>query len=277
MLGHRDREYGRLTAMRAHAALRPAAARLIDGLEALTAETGREAAEAIFDEIPAYHASHGAPFFADVCHHVELNIEALVRSLRQGRPPSPEELVFLRAPTTRRAQRKIALDDFLHAFRIGFRHIWRSLVSGADDDESRVAALTLVDPVAEYINIASTRVAEVYVEVEQLLVAEGERVRRDALEDLLSAAGVRPGPRAEALAAAGLSTGSTFLVVSALPEVDTDASHAPSVGRGDRPGDGPNLRASGDPARRRDRRGAAREAHCGRRDGERPAISPGTA
>jgi hypothetical protein len=219
----------------AHAAQTAAGGRLVDGLEARTVATGREATEAIFEEIPAYRASHDERFFLDVCDHVERNIEALVISLRRGGPPTPEELAFLRAPTTRRAQHKIALDDFLHAFRIGLRHIWRSLVAGVDDDESRAVALTLVDPVAEYINIASTRVAEVYLEVEQLLVAEGERVRRDLLDDLLAAVVVRAGPGADALAAAGLAPGATLIVVSAVPcggmDPSTLRAAATAIGR----------------------------------------------
>ncbi|WP_354700483.1 hypothetical protein DSM112329_00762 [Paraconexibacter sp. AEG42_29] len=225
-----------MTATPGYAApLSAAGARLVGGLESRTVETARDATHAIFDEIPAYAASHSERFFSDVCQHVERNIATLICTLRRGGPPTEEELVFLRAPTARRAQHEIALDEFLHAFRIGLRHIWRSLVRDADDDESRAVALTLVDPVAEYINIASTRVAEVYLEVEQLLLAEGERVRRDVLEDLLGAAGVRPGPRAEALGAAGLSTGASFVVVSALAdrrmEPSTLRTAATAIGR----------------------------------------------
>lgn len=201
----------------AHAfALDEISARLVDDLERRTTETSRDATDAIFTEIPTYTARRDDRFYADVCHHVEQNIQAMVRSLRSGRPPTTDDLSFVQAPSRRRAQHHIGLADFLHAFRLGLRHIWRSLVIGADEDEARIAALGLVEPVSEYINRASTRVAEVYLEVQQLLTIEGEQVRRDVLHALLEGEGLRSGARSDAVAAAGLRPGAGFVVVSAL-------------------------------------------------------------
>lgn len=190
-------------------------ARLVDGLERRTKETSREATDAIFAEIPIYAERRDDRFYADVRLHVEHNIQAMVSSLRSGRLATDDDLSFVQAPSRRRAQHRIGLADFLHAFRLGLRHIWRSLVLGADDDESRIAALGLVEPVSEYINRASTRVAEVYLEVQQLLAMEGEQVRRDVLHALLEGEVLRDGVRADALAAAGLRPGSGVVVVSA--------------------------------------------------------------
>jgi hypothetical protein len=207
-------------------ALSPAAARLVDGLEAAIPNAAVATAEAIRAEIPAYGRVVDPAFVEDLTSHIALNLEAVVRSLRRGRPVTHEELLFVRAPTTRRARRRIPLGDFLHAFRIGHRMIWRTLVQGADDDKSREAALTLVEPVIEFINIVSTHVAQVYVEVEQLLFAEGERVRRDLLDDLLAGRRPPPGPRQEALRAAGLGADGTHLVISASPVTSPADEHA---------------------------------------------------
>lgn len=216
----------RTPARKEDARLAPAAARLVDAFEAIIVPAAAETADAIRAEIPAYAGVTDERFAEDLNASVVANLEAVVRTLRSGRPPTPDDLLFVRGPTTRRAQRRIPLGSYLHAFRIGHRVIWRTLVSGADDDESRAAALTLVEPVIEFIDIVSTHVAEVYVEAERLLLAEGERVRRDLLDDLLSGRRPRPGPRADTLAAAGLSADATLVVVSALPAGSAVDEHA---------------------------------------------------
>jgi hypothetical protein len=202
----------RITAER----LGPIARELVDDFEDRRDEAVGESVRAILEEIPGYKGLD-ATARADVAGHVGLNHEALVRFLRQDRPLTREDLMFVRAPTTRRASARLPLSDYLQAFRIGYRVMWAKLVSGAKDVEAQAAALSLVRPVIEYINLVSTHAAEVYVEVEQRLAAEGERVRRDLLEDLL--AGRRPpvGPREEAIRSAGLSATTPFAVVAAFP------------------------------------------------------------
>ena len=55
------------------------------------------------------------------------------------------------------------------------------------------ATLEAARPVMDYIDLAATTAGEAYVEAQQLLLAEGDRVRRDLLDDLLgrAAAGQR--------------------------------------------------------------------------------------
>ena len=205
-----------MSARRAHV-LTEAGARLVDALEAARDDTAREATEAMRAEIPAYGRVTAPRFFEDVREHVATHVDLLARSLRGGRLPDEEELIFERGPATRRVQRGIGLGDLQHAYRIAHRHMWRALVSAATDEETRTAALTLVDPVSQYINVVSTRIAELYVEAERLLVAEAERARRDLLEDLLAGRAVPLGPRTDALAAAGLTPESSFVIVTGLP------------------------------------------------------------
>jgi hypothetical protein len=142
----------------------------------------------IFAEVPAYErlaVAHPA-FVDDVRSNTAHNLEVMTRSIREGRPVTADELLWLRAPVTRRARMRLLLHSYLHSYRVGHRVAWLTLVSGVNDDRAKQGALSLVVPVMEFINITSTYVAEVYLEVEQLLFADGERVRRDLLEDLLS-------------------------------------------------------------------------------------------
>ena len=57
--------------------------------------------------------------------------------------------------------------------------------------------------IIRYINLAAAEAAEVYLEAERLLHAQGERVRRDLLEDLLAGHAPAPGPKLTAAREAG--------------------------------------------------------------------------
>jgi sugar diacid utilization regulator len=78
----------------------------------------------------------------------------------------------------------------------------------------------------EFVNMIQTHVAEVYVEVEQLLLARGERVRRDLLDDLLAGRLPPLGPRDEARRAASIEPHGTHIVLTALPEGPDSDEHA---------------------------------------------------
>ncbi len=205
--------------------LGPIARALVDDFEARRDEAVEDVVRAILEEISGYQSLE-ATSRADVAAHVGLNHDALVRFLRQDRPLTREDLMFVRAPTTRRASARLPLSDYLQAFRIGYRVMWAKLVSGAEDVEAQAAALSLVRPVMEYINLVSTHAAEVYVDVEQRLLAEVERVRRDVLEDLLEGRSPPTGPREEAIRSAGLSATTPYAVVAAFSRSAAGSEHA---------------------------------------------------
>ena len=100
----------------------------------------------------------------------------------------------------RRARAGIALDDFLHAFRVGQQVFWeavlerrRRLAAGHE------AALELATPVMRYSDIACTHASQAYVEYQQHAVADADRERRDLLDHLLAGelptSGRAPSPR----------------------------------------------------------------------------------
>ena len=164
------------------------------GLERVTAmlasrraELAEESLRAIRREIPAYAAIDDPAILADVTEHVAENHDALRASLTRGRPVTVEDLAYIRPHAALRARRGVPLADFLHAFRVGHRVIWDAIAELAgDDEEARQVALAAVGSVMDFIDHASTRAAETYLEAQQLLLAEGDRVRRDLLEDLLA-------------------------------------------------------------------------------------------
>ena len=134
-----------------------------------------------------------------------------------------QELAFIGPHAALRARRGVPLADFLQAFRIGHRVIWDAIVEfAAEDEQAAAAALDAARLVMEFIDLASTHAAQAYLEAQQLLLAEGDRVRRDLLEDLLAGREPAPGPRLTAARAAGLESRGRCVVIGAVPVSPAD-------------------------------------------------------
>jgi PucR C-terminal helix-turn-helix domain/GGDEF-like domain len=192
-------------------------------LESRRGELAERSLHEIRAEIEAYAAIEDPAMLADVTEHVAENHDALRAMLLRGRPVAAEDLAFIRPHAAWRARRGIPLPDFLHAFRIGHRVIWDAILKLAGDDEqARAAALVAARTVIEFIDHASTHAAEAYLEAQQLLLAEGDRVRRDLLEDLLAGREPAPGPRLTTARAAGLGPGARCLLIAAVPVIAPD-------------------------------------------------------
>jgi sugar diacid utilization regulator len=190
-------------------------------------ELAEESLRQIRADVPAYRTIDDPALLADVTEHVAENHDALRMSLLRGSPVTADDLAFIRPHAALRARRGVPLQSFLHAFRIGHRVIWDAIAELADeDDESRSAALVSARLVMEFIDFASTHAAETYLEAQQLLLAEGDRVRRDLLEDLLAGREPVPGPRLTAARAAGLDTGGRCLLIAAVPVTTPDDEYA---------------------------------------------------
>jgi hypothetical protein len=182
------------------------------------AELASESLRAIRAAIPAYASIGDERMLADVTEHVAENHDAMRASLLTGRAVTAPDLAYIRPHAFMRARRGVSLEDFLHAFRIGHRVIWEAILELAHaDPEARSEALTAAGLVIEFIDHASTHAAETYLDAQQLLLAEGDRVRRDLLEDLLAGREPAPGPRLAAARAAGLGPRVECVVVAAVP------------------------------------------------------------
>jgi sugar diacid utilization regulator len=191
------------------------------------AELAEESLRQIRADVPAYRTIDDPALLADVTEHVAENHDALRASLVRGSPVTAEDLAFIRPHAALRARRGVPLQAFLHAFRIGHRVIWDAIAELADeDDDARAAALLCARLVMEFIDLASTHAAESYLEAQQLLLAEGDRVRRDLLEDLLAGREPAPGPRLTAARAAGLDAGGRCLLIAAVPVTTPDDEYA---------------------------------------------------
>jgi len=205
----------------------PGLERVAAMLTARRLELARTTLEAIRVECAGYAAIDDAGMLADVTEHVAENHDALSAMLLRGRSVSAEDLAFIRPHAAMRARRGVSLADFLHAFRVGQVVIWDAIIELANnDEEARAAGLTAARLVIEFINHASTLAAQSYLDAQQLLLAEGDRVRRDLLEDLLAGREPPPGPRLSAARAAGLDRRGPCLVIAAVPVTTLEDSYA---------------------------------------------------
>jgi sugar diacid utilization regulator len=199
--------------------------RILTALQADVDELAERALARIPEEIPAYR-SRDAAFVADVRDQLRRHYRTKLAAL-EHRPLSREDLAFARPCALRRARAGIALDDFLHAFRIGRQVFWEAVLEQAGDSPAgREAALELSTPVMRYSDIACTHASRAYVEYQQHLVADADRERRDLLEHLLAGELPTHRPLLAAAQAYGLSERGPALVASAMPvTADADAPH----------------------------------------------------
>src|SRR5215472_15932054 len=181
------------------------------------------AVQEIWDQVPAYPGSNDPQLRADVAGHVRAIFDVFLAGLTGGRPARRSEFAMTRDQATRRVAQGITLADFLQAFRIGQLTLWHGVLAAAGDDaRARDAALSLVAPIMQVIELGSTVAGEAYVEAQQHAVAESDRVRRDLLEDLLARRAPVAGHKRSLLRAAGLGPDTPLLVTTAV--VAGDAS-----------------------------------------------------
>ncbi len=198
---------------------------IVDALRARQEELVDDGVRRIRSEIPGYAAIADPVFIADVRTHVSQEHDALIRSIELGRPLTAMEIDFVRPRAMRRVGR-LPLPDFMQAFRIYTEVFWEAVLASVVDDATRREALELPSIVMRYMNIAASEAAEVYVEADRLLPAQGERGRRDLLEDLLAGRSPEPGPKLAAARQAGLApTCSCVLVVAAATAPLPDDHH----------------------------------------------------
>ena len=197
---------------------------IIDLLGELAEGIIDRSAEANFREIPSYRAIRDPAFRRDVREHIAEHHRTLVHCLTEERIPSREDLLFSRRHTVKRVGR-VPIADYMQAYRVYLGSVRDALLERIHEREDAAAVIDLVGFLLDYINLAATYAAELYIEIEQLELAGAERVRRDLLEDLIASRPVAPGPRQDAARAAGLQPDQPCLVIVAIPRTAPDDEH----------------------------------------------------
>src|SRR3954454_12173545 len=178
--------------------------------------------EAIKARLPAYRGADAATV-ADVLEHIRAHHDVLCGVLRRGRPAEPRDVRFASRHAALRARRGIALEDFLAAFRCYHGIVWNAMVDAAGDARAPADdALAIAGALLGYVDMATTEASGAFLEAQQLLVADSDRVRRDLLEDLLCGRGPESAAGLAAARDAGLDASASYVVVAALPTTPPD-------------------------------------------------------
>lgn len=195
---------------------------IADALEARREELISAALEETRSRMAAYREAD-PDLLADVRRHIGEHHDLLCAVLRRGRPAAAREFEFVGRHAALRARRGVALQDFLEAFRTYHNVVWDAVVAAAGEhDEAAEQALAAARTVIRHIDLATTEASGAYLEAQQLLLADGDRVRRDLLEDLLAGRAPSTAAGLAAARAAGLEGDVSCVLIAALPTVEPE-------------------------------------------------------
>ncbi len=145
----------------------------------------------------------------DIGEIVVHNLEAFRSSTLAGREPSATELEPFRASARLRAAEGMPLEDLLHAYRLGGRLAWQTILETAAAEE-RDGLLVGAELLMRYIDVVSATVAQAYLDARQLAVSEEERRLRGLLRTLCEEEGVAAAQAAGIAALAGVPLTSSY-------------------------------------------------------------------
>jgi PucR C-terminal helix-turn-helix domain len=114
---------------------------------------------------------------------VEHNLEVFRSATLAGREPADVELEPFRISARVRAGEGMPLEDLLHAYRLGGRLAWKTVIEVARPEE-RDGLLVGAEILMRYIDTVSATVAQAYLDARQHVVSEEERRLRVLLRAL---------------------------------------------------------------------------------------------
>ena len=200
--------------------------RILAALTARVDELADRALHRLPVEIAAYRG-RDAEFFDDVRDQLRRHYRMVLVALLGDRQVTRADLAFSRPCALRRARAGLALEDYLHAFRVGQQVFWLAMLEQAGETpEGREAALQLATPLMRYNDMAATHASRAFVEYQQHLVADADRERRDLLEHLLAGELPAHRPLVSTAQVYGLAPGTpTLVAVAVVGTADADAPH----------------------------------------------------
>ena len=207
------------------------------------AEIGEAVAGRIIEEIPAYRDA-GPDVINDVRAGATATIELLARTFAEGSTVRREDLGFLRELAARRVHQGVALEVFVHAYRVALLGYWDACAEEATRLRiPRAAGFALAGSAIEAIDIITTQAAEAYLREETRVRTQSGRAARDLVERLINGEPIDPGRRHRA--APGLDpTGPLLTIVGRVEQTTLAIADALQLAR-DTLEEGMSLGATG--------------------------------
>ncbi|WP_278265966.1 helix-turn-helix domain-containing protein [Nocardia sp. AG03] len=167
----------------------------------------------IRDELPGYGAADPG-FLADVHDQLARLSRTGLGALLERKRVTPADVTYARQAAARRARSGLPLVDYIAAFRLGQRAIWRSLLAHAGESEvGREAVLSLAGPLARYTDLISAQATDAYLEFQRYVAAESGRDTQALTDALLEGTLPTSGPHLSVATAHGLGAERTTPLV----------------------------------------------------------------
>jgi hypothetical protein len=201
--------------------------RVLDRVKQSMDRTVEASVDRFYAEIPAYPASHDPDLCDDVVVHTWAVYEVVLTSIRERRAAEVDDFRITPEQATKRVRQGIGLSDFLRAFRIGQVVLWEAIVGASSDEPAGFeVAVEAATHLMQVIEVGSSVAAAAYLKAQQLELAEGDRVRRDLVEDLLAGRGIQAEPKRVLARECGLEGNTPVMVAVAVPAkpLQTDKS-----------------------------------------------------
>jgi hypothetical protein len=135
-------------------------------------------------EIPAYGAIPRSTQ-SDIRTTAIRLVEDVIDALRRDSEIDPDRMELFRSSAERRVQQRVPIDALLQAYRIWQQVFWHEVQAEIRTPAEREAALWIADELMRHVNVASTLVAQAYIDALAGIDANGDLIRRDILEALI--------------------------------------------------------------------------------------------
>lgn len=130
--------------------------RVADQLEAEADDLAQTMTAAVFEEVPAFGPIATSDQPTSVQAHSLDHVHAVLLAIRTWSLPGDDDLAFVSARASRRAEQRIPLSALLHSYRVGHRPVWERMVRVlAEVDNDLHAALALTTLTLSYTELIS--------------------------------------------------------------------------------------------------------------------------
>ncbi len=217
--------------------------KVLERVHARRHELARELVEEYRTVIAEYRELPEPVLMQDVAEVAVQNIEHLVRTFDDGFDWSGDGPEWLRRSAARRVHQHVSLPSLLRTFRLWGNHLWRTMTELAGDDEvGRRLAVDTADAMMRYVDKVSTAVTLAYIRESSTVATDGQALRADVLETLLTGDPVNERARRQVAVLGSTLRDRLLVIVVQLPQRDDPFTGAQTAVRAARNLIGPLAR-----------------------------------
>ncbi len=182
--------------------------------------------------IPEYRELPEAVLVRDVAEVAVQNIQHLALTFKDGFEHVGEGHEWLRRSAARRVHQHVSLPSLLRTFRLWENHLWRAVAEMAGEDSiGRQLAVDAADAMMRCVDQVSTEVTQAYVLESSAVATDGQALRADVLETMLTGEPVSERARRQvAVVGSTLRDRLLVMVIKLPPRDDRPPERRPPCG-----------------------------------------------